>query len=93
MLLRCLLTLVKKKLNGKSFLISHSRCVSGSATALNLIYGPAEAALLLIALELPPAKGVVMDWDGTKLSWWGGFLLLWDFASLSHRASLTKQHR
>ena len=51
---------------------SNFRCVLGSTAALNLIYSPAEAALLLIALELPRAEGVVMDWNGTKLSWRGG---------------------
>lgn len=65
-LLKCFLTLLRKKLNGKPFLTSNSRCVLGNTAALNLIYGPPEMVFLLIALVLPNAKGVAVGGNAKR---------------------------
>lgn len=53
-LLRAFLTLLRKDLNGKSFLMSHSWCGLGCATV---------SSVLLIALASPYMKGVAVDCD------------------------------
>lgn len=62
LLLRAFLTLLRKELNGKSFLMSHSWRGLGCATSTPYLQ-PSKGSVSLIALVLPYMNGVAVDSD------------------------------